>query len=79
MQTRRFPSVFDAEMASREREPPEAASGERGGQTTRRCCEEGEGEGSGPMPDQVLFRLPRGTRFAEGGVVTLQHWLDLNA
>jgi hypothetical protein len=49
------------------------------GQTGGQRDERGKAEAAGGGPDLAFFRLPRRTRFADGSVVTLQHWLDLNA
>ncbi len=38
-----------------------------------------EGPATDLGSETTFLRLPRAVRFAEGGVVTLQHWLDLNA
>jgi hypothetical protein len=75
MQTRRCAGVLDAEVRQVSREEPRA---EGCGQAARRREGE-EGTAAGCGPDPAILRLPRVARFAEGGVVTLQHWLDLNA
>jgi hypothetical protein len=77
MQSKRFPSVLDTEFrrAIREQERPETR-----GQTG--VHRQGEGEESrvlGLGSNPAFLRLPQGIRLPEGGVITLQHWLDLNA
>jgi hypothetical protein len=77
MQSRRFPSVLDTEFrrAIGEQERPETC-GQAG------VHRQGEGEETralGLGSDPGFLRLPQGICFPEGGVITLQHWLDLNA
>ncbi len=36
-------------------------------------------ESAGLEPAPAFLRHPRSPRFADSGVMTLQHWLDLNA
>jgi hypothetical protein len=49
------------------------------GQTAGPGDVKAKAEATGGVPDLAFLRPPRSTRFADGSVVTLQHWLDLNA
>jgi hypothetical protein len=73
MQIRRCAGVLDAQV----RQGTLADQRQEACRQTARRREEDTASGLGS--DSAILRLPRVARFAEGGVVTLQHWLDLNA